>query len=96
MSENKNTRDDVKAKADEIVANLKKAVKEGNVTRIRIRREDRVILNIPVTAGAVGLAVGVVAAPWLLIVGTITTIGLTCTVEVEKKDGSIVIIHGKE
>ena len=31
-----------------------------------------------------------------VILATISTIGFKCTVEVEKKDGTITVIHGKE
>jgi len=88
--------DKVKAGADEIVGKLKALVKEGNVTRIRIRKEDNIILNLPMTLGVVGTVLGLAAAPWAVIIATIGTIGLNCTVEVEKKDGSVTIIHGKE
>lgn len=88
--------EDVKKFADEIVDKIKALVKEGNVSRIRIRKGDTIILNLPMTVGLIGTALGLVAAPWAVILGTISTIGFKCTVEVENKDGSITIIHGKE
>ncbi|MCR5683692.1 MAG: DUF4342 domain-containing protein [Clostridiales bacterium] len=90
------TEEEVKSKADEIVEKIKALVKEGSVTRVRIRRGDTIILNLPMTAGVVGTVLGIVAAPWAVIIATITTIGLACTVEVEKKDGTVTVIHGKE
>ncbi len=87
--------DELKVKANEIVDNLKKMVKEGNVTYIRIRKGDMTILNLPMTIGVVGTILGIAAAPWAVIIATITTIGLSCTVEVEKKDGTVTVIHGK-
>ncbi len=102
MEENKvnteNTENDSKVKeaANEIVENLKAVVKEGNVTRIRIRKNDTIILNLPMTVGVVGTLLGVAAAPWAVIIATIGTIGLSCTVEVEKEDGTVTVIHGKE
>ncbi len=88
--------EDLKHKAEDIVEKIKEIVKEGNVSRIRIRREDNVILNLPLTVGVVGTILGLAAAPWAVIIATVTTIGLNCTVEVEKKDGSITVIHGKK
>ena len=102
MEENKNTENSevneeaAKSEATEIVAKLKALVKEGNVTYIRIRKNDTIILNLPMTVGVVGTILGVAAAPWAVIIATITTVGLSCTVEVEKKDGSVTVIHGKE
>ena len=102
MEENKNTENSevneeaAKSEATEIVAKLKALVKEGSVTYIRIRKNDTIILNLPMTVGVVGTILGVAAAPWAVIIATITTVGLSCTVEVEKKDGSVTVIHGKE
>ena len=84
-----------KSRIDEIVENLKAMVNEGNVTHIRIKKGDTTVLNLPMTVGVVGTILGAVAAPWALIIATISTIGLNCTVEVEKKDGEITTIYGK-
>ena len=90
------TDDDLKKFADDMVSKIKELVAEGNVSRIRIRKGDTIILNLPLSVGLIGTALGLVAAPWAVILGTISTIGFKCTVEVEKKDGTITIIHGKE
>ncbi len=82
--------------ANEIVEKIKELVKEGNVTRVRIRRNENVILNLPMTVGVAGTVIGLIAAPWALILATIATIGLDCTVEVEDKNGQITVIHGKK
>ncbi len=94
MDENKKR--EIEQKGEEIVGKLKELVKEGNVTRIRIRRADATILNIPMTAGVVGTVLGAAVAPWALILAAIATIGLDCTVEVEKKDGQVKVVYGKD
>jgi hypothetical protein len=88
------TSEEIKSAANDIVAKIKALVKDGNVTFIRIRKDDTVVLNLPMTVGIIGTVLGLAAAPWAVILATITTIGLKCTVEVEKKDGSIILIHG--
>lgn len=55
-----------------------------------------IILNLPMTIGVIGTVVGAAAAPWALILSTIATFGLDCTVEIEKENGEVTIIHGKE
>ena len=90
------TDDDLKKFADDMVSKIKELVAEGNVSRIRIRKGDTIILNLPLSVGLIGTALGLVAAPWAVILGTISTIGFKCTVEVEKKDGTVTILHGKE
>ena len=81
--------------AKDVVEKVKALVQEGNVTRVRIRKDDTVILNLPMTAGVVGTVIGAAAAPWALIIAAVSTVGFNCTVEVEKKDGTINVIHGK-
>jgi DNA polymerase II small subunit/DNA polymerase delta subunit B len=89
MSFNKTELED---KAKEVVEKIKELVKEGNVTRIRVRKDENVILNIPMTVGVVGTMIGAAAAPWALVIAAITTIGFDCAVEVEKKDGTITTV----
>jgi uncharacterized spore protein YtfJ len=81
--------------AKDVAEKIKALVQEGNVTRVRIRKDDTVILNLPMTAGVVGTVIGAAAAPWALIIAAVSTVGFNCTVEVEKKDGTINVIHGK-
>ncbi len=89
-------KEDLESAAKEAVEKIKELVAEGNVTKIRIRKDDNVILNLPMTAGVIGAAVGAAAAPWALILAAITTIGFKCSVEVEKKDGSVTVVFGKQ
>ncbi len=81
---------------NEIVQKIKALVKQGNVTRIRIRRGENIILNIPMTAGVAGGVIGLIAAPWALIIAAVATVGADCTVEVEKENGEITVVYGKK
>ena len=91
-----NEEEEAKKFADETVAKLKEMYEEGKVTRIRIRKGKNVILDLPMTVGLLGAVVGLVAAPWAVILGAISTVGFKCTVEVEDKDGNVTVVHGKE
>lgn len=90
------TDDDLKKFADDMVSKIKEIVEEGNVNRIRIRKNDTIILNIPLSVGLIETVLGLAVAPWAVILGAISTVGFKCTVEIEKKDGTITVIHGKE
>jgi NACalpha-BTF3-like transcription factor len=72
----------------DMIDKLKAKVKEGNVDRIQIRKDDEVILKVPVNVGIIGGIIGVAAAPWALIAGTIAAFGFGCKLEIVKKDGS--------
>ena len=76
--------DEIKAVIDE----LKKKVEEGNVDRIQIRKGDEVVFSVPVNVGIVGGILGLAAAPWALIAGSVAAFGLGCRLEVVKKDGT--------
>lgn len=71
---------------------LSELIKKGNVSRIKIKREDKVIMDIPVSAG---IAAGVVAIimPQLLAIGIITAIATKLTIEITKDDGSIEVVN---
>lgn len=96
MFEEKKLSDEAENKANEVLDKIKALVKEGNVTRIIIKKNDTIVLNLPMTVGVVGTVLGVAAAPWALILAAIATLGLDCTVEIEDKNGETVVIHGKE
>ena len=65
--------DATKTQIKDAVEKIKELVAEGNVTHIRVRKDDNVILNLPMTAGAVGAAIGLAAGRfqmWWRNVGT--------------------------
>ena len=79
-----NIGDDIKVAMDK----LKKMVEDGNVSRVQIKKGDETVLSVPVNIGLVGGLVGLAAAPWALIAGTVAAFGLGCRIEVVKKDGT--------
>lgn len=75
---------------------IKEIVEKGNVSRIQIRKNETVIMNIPVNAGILGGVLGVMAAPWAMIAGTVATLGLNCSVEFIREDGSVFCLTDTE
>lgn len=70
----------ISVKGSEAVDKLKGIVRSGNVNRIRVKKDDYVILDIPVTAGAISAAV----IPQLTAIGTAVALLSKCTIEVER------------
>jgi len=70
----------VSVKGSEAVERLKGLIRSGNVNRIRVKKDDYVILDIPVTAGAISA----VAIPQLTAIGTAVALLSKCTIEVER------------
>ena len=75
---------------------IKELVSKGNVSRIVVRKDDKDILNIPVTVGVVGAVVGITAAKWAMLAAVLATVGFGCTVEIVKNDGEIVNVLSEE
>jgi hypothetical protein len=70
----------ISVKGSEAVDKVKGMVKSGNVNRIRVKKDDYVILDIPVTAGAISA----VMVPQLTAIGTAVALLSKCTIEVER------------
>jgi ABC-type Fe3+/spermidine/putrescine transport system ATPase subunit len=79
---------DIGEEAKAAVEKLKRKVEEGNVSRIQIRKGEEIVLSVPVNVGIVGGIIGLTAAPWALIAGSVAAFGLGCKLEVVKKDGT--------
>jgi len=65
----------------ELVEKVKELIHEGNVSRVRIKHGERVLLEIPVTVGVVGALL----LPTLAALGVIAAMVTRCTIEVERR-----------
>ena len=69
--------------SEDLVKKVKELLHEGNVTKIIVHDEQgRLLLELPVTAGLIG----VVLAPWLAAVGAIAALVTRCRISVERKE----------
>lgn len=73
-------------KGEEILKKIKEIVKKGNVSKIVVKKDGEIILNVPINVGIVSTLI----APFAIIVATAATFGFKCTIEVVKDDGSII------
>jgi repressor of nif and glnA expression len=70
-------------KSEELVKKTKEIIEEGKVSKIIVENEEgKTLLEIPVTAGVVGI----ILAPWLAALGSIAAIATKCKIKVEKKE----------
>jgi hypothetical protein len=79
---------DPKLVVEEIIEKVRAAIKAGNVDRILIRRNDEILVNIPVNLGLLGSAIALSAAPGALIAAAVAAYGFSCRIEIVRKDGS--------
>jgi hypothetical protein len=67
-------------RGSELLDAVKRLIQEGNVRRIRVLQNGQVLIEFPVTAGALGALL----APQLAAVGVIAALITRCTVEIER------------
>ncbi|MBU5438250.1 DUF4342 domain-containing protein [Tissierella sp. MSJ-40] len=90
--ENKNNKsfgENFTNKGEILVERIKEIVKKGNVTKITIKKDGDVIMNIPVTAAAIGT---LISAP-LTLIGMSTALLSKCSLEIQKENGEIIEIN---
>ena len=72
--------EEMQISTEHLVEKVKELVREGNVRRIVVKKDDKILLNIPLTLAAVGI----VAAPMLAALSTLAALFTSCTLEIEK------------
>ncbi len=65
---------------DQVLAQLRKLVDEGNIRRIVVKQRGRTVAEFPLTAGVIGAVIAPVAAA----IGALTALIADCSIEVEK------------
>ena len=65
---------------EQVLAQLKRLVAEGNVRRVVVKQQGRTIAEFPLTAGVIGAVIAPVAAA----IGALSALLAECSIEVEK------------
>lgn len=71
---------------------LKNTIEKGNISRIKVKKDDKVIVDVPVNAG---VAAGVIAVIWWPIAAILTATAVVSkvTIEITKDDGSVEVVN---
>jgi hypothetical protein len=78
--------EELEVAGNQVVGRVQELVKEGNVRRLIIRNpEDQVLLEMPLTIGAVGVGAIAVAAPWLAALGAFAALAARVKIEVVRE-----------
>ncbi|WP_416175937.1 DUF4342 domain-containing protein [Clostridium sp.] len=85
-------RNDTYTTKDEFIKWLKDTVKKGNVNRIKIKKDDKTVVDIPVNAGIVATLTALVWPP-LIAIGILTAVFTKVTIEVTRDDGSVEVVN---
>ena len=79
----------ITGKGTEAMDKLKAILNAGNVSRIKVKKDDYIILDIPVTAGAIGA----LAIPVFTAVGAAVALLSKCTIEIERPNKEVITIN---
>jgi len=70
----------------QLVDRIKQIIHQGNIRKVRITHQERVILELPLSIGAPAAVAGILWAPLLAALGAFAALVTECTIEVEKSD----------
>jgi Domain of unknown function (DUF4342) len=73
-------REKIEGTTEQILAQIKRLIDEGNIRRIVVKQQGRIVAEFPLTVGVVGTVIAPVAAA----IGALTAVLAECTIEVEK------------
>lgn len=85
---------DIKSKSkmgehgSQLIDKIKDAVRKGNVSKIVVKKDNDILLNLPVNVSIIGT----VLAPWAAVAGVVAIFGTKCKIELIKDNGDVVDI----
>ncbi|EJO5347194.1 DUF4342 domain-containing protein [Clostridium botulinum] len=88
----KGEKDELYTTKDDLVKWIKENIKKGNVTRIKVKKEDKIIVDIPVNAGLAATAVALIWPP-ILLAAVAAALVTKVTIEITKEDGSVEVVN---
>lgn len=79
-TQQKSRKEEFSVNGEQLVGEIKRLVKEGNIRRIIIKQGDKTLIEIPLTIGVIGIAL----LPVWAAIGAIAALVTECTIVVEK------------
>ena len=86
-----NTSSSGSVRGEQIMTQLKDILAKGNATKLTIKKNNEVIINIPITAGLIGAFI----APFLSAAGITVALLAKCSVEITQADGKVIDLGQK-
>lgn len=71
---------------------IKNLVDKGTVSRIKIKKDDNVLADVPVNTGIAASVIAILLPP-VLVVAAVAVVGAKLTIEITKIDGSVEIVN---
>ena len=71
---------------------LKELINKGNVSRIKIKKDEKLLVDVPVNAGVYATVIAIIIPP-ILAIGVIAAIATKITIEITKVDGTVEVVN---
>lgn len=78
-------------KTNQVVEYIRDIIKKGNITKVRLKKGDTVVFEIPATVGAIGVG-GAILSPILAVLGVVGTVAALVnhySLEIVRPDGKV-------
>ncbi|MCE5287449.1 MAG: DUF4342 domain-containing protein [Pelosinus sp.] len=72
-------------RSTEVIDKVKELIHEGNINKIRVKHDDRILVEIPVGLGAIGAVV----LPQIAALGVLVAVFKRCTIEVVHRESEL-------
>ncbi|MGG7077948.1 DUF4342 domain-containing protein [Clostridium sardiniense] len=77
---------------EELKSWLKDTIEKGNVSRIKVKKDDAILVDVPVNAGIAATVIAVIIPP-ILAFGVIAAVATKLTIEITRCDGSVEVVN---
>ena len=77
---------------DELKSWLKDTIEKGNVSRIKVKKDDTILVDVPVNAGIAATVIAIIIPP-ILAFGVIAAVATKLTIEITRCDGSVEVVN---
>jgi hypothetical protein len=78
--------EELEVAGNELVQRIQELVHQGNIRRLTIKQDDRVLLEVPLTIAAVAGAASVIWAPVLAALGALAALVARVTIVIEREE----------
>ncbi|SHI01815.1 protein of unknown function [Clostridium collagenovorans DSM 3089] len=89
---NSQIKEEIYTSTEEFKQWFKDLIRKGNLRRIKVKKDDKTIVDVPVNTG---IAAGLIACIWtpIIVIGVATAVVAKLTIEITREDGSVEVVN---
>jgi len=88
--------EEIKVKGNQLVDKVKEIIEEGNARRVSIRKDERTLLEFPLTVGVGGATAAIFFTPVLAAVGALAALVSDVEIVIERAEEEVVEVEVEE